>query len=113
MSARCLSSQRSKYDAAALAVFMGSSGPGELGEWDDVFGITTSGIRKSLDRTNRSHSLLDIPALRPYRSSQGVSTAEGTIHMQIRSSVTPNTMSWGWTSTTATTWPKGGAETCA
>ena len=97
-----------------------------------VFGITTSGVRyywsgvsclscqlsvclvsKSLDRTNRSHSLLDIPALRPYRSSQGVSNAEGTIHMQIRSSVTPNTMSWGWTSTTATTWPKGGAETCA
>ena len=56
-------------------------------------------VSKSLDRTNRSHSLLDIPALRPYRSSQGVSTAEGIIHMQIRSSVTPNTMSWGWIST--------------
>ena len=70
-------------------------------------------VSKSLARTNRSHSLLDIPALRPYRSSQGLSTAEGIIHMQIRSSVTPNTMSWGWTSTTATMWPKGGAETCA
>ena len=43
--ARCLSSQRSKYDAAAFAVFMGSSGPDELGKWDDVLGITTSGIR--------------------------------------------------------------------
>ena len=37
--ARCLSSQRSKYDAAALAVFMGSSGLGELGEWDDELGM--------------------------------------------------------------------------
>ena len=35
----------------------------------------------------RSWTLRGLPALRPYRSSQGVSIAEGIIHMQIRSSV--------------------------